>query len=286
MNCFARPKDWVRVFSGNPFKRLSSLVGPSGPWWRSPLVFSIGAVIVGLMLSFAAWFAVLERENRLAHNDFSARSSDHFMILQNGINQYINDISALRAAFQASEHGINRREFQSFSDHLFRDKAAIFSASWIPRVTRDQRSAHESEAARDGLSGYGIKSRAADGSVSPAADADEYFPILYSSNEESRTAIYGLDMHDGGIWQSTLERARDRPPLRILFFSGAVATVPAFSSYCRFTNRAYTVLDRRRNLVGFVQGVFQTGAMIESILTTMITPSGLDGYFFCGGFRR
>jgi PAS domain-containing protein len=32
--------------------------------------------------------------------------------------------------------------------------------------------------------------------------------------------------------------------------------------------------------VGFAQGVFQTGAMIESILTTMIAQSGLNLYFF------
>jgi hypothetical protein len=41
-------------------------------WWRSPYVASIGVVIVGLALSFSAWFAVLQRENRLAHEEFEA----------------------------------------------------------------------------------------------------------------------------------------------------------------------------------------------------------------------
>jgi diguanylate cyclase (GGDEF)-like protein/PAS domain S-box-containing protein len=274
------------VRSENPFKRLSDLVGPSGPWWRSPIVFSVGAVVVGVALSIAAWFALLQRENRLADQEFSARASDHFLVLQNGINQYISDISALRAAFQASDHGINRAEFQSFSYHLFREKTAIFAASWVPRVTRDQRPAHEHDAARDGIPGYRIKSKAADGSLSPATDADEYFPILYSSNEESRTAIYGLDMHDGGIWQSTLERARDtdRPAATPNFVllrgrgdrNGFFVVLPVYQPGLPHD----TVEDRRRNLVGFAQGVFQTGAMIESILTTMITPSGLDLYFF------
>ena len=274
--------------SGNPFKRLSDLVGPRGPWWRSPLVFSIGAVVGGVAISLAAWFAVLQRENRLADQEFSARSVDHFLILQNGINQYINDISALRAAFQASAHGINRAEFQSFSDHLFHEKTAIFSASWVPRVTRDQRSAHERDTARDGIPGYTIKSKAADGSLSPAIEADEYFPILYSSNEESRTAIYGLDMHDGGIWRSTLERARDtdRPAATPNFVllrgrgdrNGFFVVLPVYQPGLSHD----TIEDRRRNLIGFAQGVFQTGTMIESILTTLIAPSGLDLYFFAG----
>jgi CHASE1-domain containing sensor protein len=176
------------VLSRTPFRLRSDILGPAGRvgdgntmWWRSPYVASIGVVLIGLALSFSAWFAVLQRENRLAHEEFDARAGDHFLVLQNGIDQYINDISALRAAFQAFEHGIGRREFRSFSDQLLHEQTAIFAASWIPRVTRDQRPAHELEAARDGLSGYGIKSAAADGSLSTAEEASEYFPIFYSS---------------------------------------------------------------------------------------------------------
>jgi hypothetical protein len=41
-----------------------------------------------------------------------------------------------------------------------------------------------------------------------------------------------------------------------------------------------TVEDRRRNLVGFAQGVFQTGVMIEDILASTAMAVGLDLYFF------
>ena len=44
--------------------------------------------------------------------------------------------------------------------------------------------------------------------------------------------------------------------------------------------------DRRRNLIGFVQGVFQTGVLIETILTTTTTPGGLDLYFFAADSGR
>jgi diguanylate cyclase len=255
-------------------------------WWRSPYVASIGVVIIGLALSFSAWFAVLQRENRLAHEEFDARAGDHFLVLQNGIDQYINDISALRAAFQASEHGISRREFQSFSDHLLREQTAIFAASWIPRVTRDQRPAHELEAARDGLSGYGIKSVAADGSLSPAEEASEYFPIFYTSREIPDSSVYGIDLNDGGIRQRPLERARDEDraaasPNFVLRRgegdrNGFFVVLPVYRPGLPHD----TVEDRRRNLVGFAQGVFQTGVMIEDILTTMTMAAGLDLYFF------
>jgi hypothetical protein len=67
------------VLSRTPFRLRSDILGPSGQvgdgnamWWRSPYVASIGVVIVGLALSFSAWFAVLQRENRLAHEEFEA----------------------------------------------------------------------------------------------------------------------------------------------------------------------------------------------------------------------
>jgi CHASE1-domain containing sensor protein len=243
--------------------------------------------IIGAALSFSAWFAVLQRENRLAHEEFDARAGDHFLVLQNGIDQYINDISALRAAFQASEHGISRREFEAFSDHLLREQTAIFAVSWIPRVTRDQRPAHELEAARDGLSGYGIKSVAADGSLSPAEEASEYFPIFYSTRAIPASSAYGIDLNDGGVRQRTLERARDedRATASPVFVLGGGESGGGFFVVLPVYRPGLphdTVEDRRRNLVGFAQGVFQTGVMIENILASTAMAAGLDLYFFAG----
>src|SRR5262249_46936733 len=155
------------------------------------------------------WLAIRTHESALARQDFDTHAAGYLLALQNGINQYVDDVSALQAALQASEHGLNRREFQSFSDQLLRDHKAIVGVSWIPPVTRGQRRERELEAVRDGVADYRIKSVAADGSVSVAGDADEYFPIHYSSSQDASSSVYGLDLNDGGIRQQTIERARD-----------------------------------------------------------------------------
>jgi diguanylate cyclase (GGDEF)-like protein len=286
------------VLSINQFKRLLNLFGQSGApqqnlWWLGPHLLSAGTAIIGVALSFAAWSAVLQRENRLADEEFSARAATYFRVIQKGIDKYISDISALRAAFQASEHSINRREFQSLSDQLFRGKTAIFSVSWIPRVTREQRTAHELEAAGDGLPGYSIKSKAADGSLLPAMDASEYFPILYSSTEISSSPVYGLDVNDGGMRQRALERARDEEqaaaspnfeftasPNLVLTGEGGRNGFFVVLPVYRPGRPHDSIEDRRRNLTGFVQGAFQTGALIDAILSTTTVPTGLDLYFF------
>ena len=280
------------TFSTNRFRRLLDIFDPGrtlrnayAAWWWNAHALSIAAAVFGTAVTCLAWFAAFERENRLAEQEFRARANDHFLVLQNGINQYINDILALGAAFQASEHVLNRQEFQNFSDYLFHEKTAIFGKSWVPRVGRSERSAHEFEAARDGLASYGIKSLGPDGSLNPAKDADEYFPILYSSRRDFGPSILGLDMHDGGIRQHLLENARDtdRPAASANFTlrngignrKGFLVALPVYRPGLPHD----TVEDRRRNLIGLVQGVFQIGAMIQSILTTMPTPNNMDLHF-------
>jgi len=260
--------------------------GDSVRWWQSPRAApSIAVTVVGLALSFAAWTTVTVRENRLAELELSARANSHAMILQNGINEYINKLTGLHALFQ-SDDAVSRQEFTIFTDYLLRDQTAILALSWIPRVTKAERVAHELSAVRDGLPGYRINSVDAEGKLAPSAEQSEYFPVLYSSKELPGSPIYGLDLNDGGLRQQTLERAGN---------DGHIATSPSFVLHSGEGDRngffvvlpVYrlglprdTVQERRSNLVGFVQGVFQTGVMIDAIIRTSVAPQGLDLYFF------
>jgi diguanylate cyclase (GGDEF)-like protein len=244
------------------------------------------AALIGVALSGSAWFATSRREDQLAELEFNTRANRNLLILQNGIDNYVAVIVALRALFQSSEHDTNRREFANFTDFLLNGRSAILALSWLPRVTRDQRTAFELTAARSGLPGYHITTVEPDGTLAPAADQNEYFPILYSSHESIGSPVYGLDLNDGGLRQQTLERARDGDRMAtsptFVLHSGAgdrngfFVVLPVYASNLPHQ----TLQDRRSNLTGFVEGVFQTGVLIETILNTTTTPEGLDLYFF------
>src|SRR5438552_9944378 len=107
----------------------------------------LASACIGLVLSFAAWFAVSVREDRLAALEFSARADSHLLILQGGINTYLTRIVALRALYKADDH-VTRTEFQTFSDELLQGQTAILAVSWIPRVSHTERAAHELAAVR------------------------------------------------------------------------------------------------------------------------------------------
>jgi diguanylate cyclase (GGDEF)-like protein len=246
---------------------------------------SIIAAVVGLALSIYVWRVVTLRENQQAELELSARANSHASILQNGIDQSLTKITALRALFQSADGAVSRQGFETFSEFLLRDQTAILAVSWIPRITGANRVAHELAAAREGFPGYRIKSIAADGSLAPSAAADEYFPIFYSTSESS-VSLYGLNLNDGGFRQQALERARDLDLLAStpnLVLHGGVGdrngffvVLPVYRSGLPHD----TVEDRRSNLVGFVQGVFQTGKLVETLLRTTTTPVGLNLYFF------
>src|SRR6202040_1716643 len=93
-------------------------------------------------------------------------------------------------------------------------------------------------------------------------------------------------LNDGGMRQQTLERSRDQDqpassPTLVLHSgdgdrNGFFVVLPVY----RLGLPHDTVEDRRNNLVGYVQGVFQTGVLIETVLRTTTIPGGLDLYFF------
>jgi diguanylate cyclase (GGDEF)-like protein/PAS domain S-box-containing protein len=260
---------------------LAKFFDRSSPSWRSIIAVVAAS---GFALSFVGWQMAHGREDRLARQDFDARANDHFLVLQNGIDQYLNDMLALRASFRTFQP--DRAEFQSFAEQLFDNKNAILAASWLPRVTREERAEFERKAVEDGLAGYQIKSITPDGGISVAPDAPEYFPILYTSKVGLAASAFGLDILDGGLRQQALERARDgdRPAATSIFElrrgegnrNGFVIALPVYKPGAPHD----TLDDRRRNLIGVVQGVFQVSVLVNTILDTATTPAGLDVYFF------
>jgi diguanylate cyclase (GGDEF)-like protein len=223
--------------------------------------------------------------------ELSSRAYGHALNLQFGINAYLRRVSGLRAFFDISGN-VSRAQFEKITKQLMNDQNAILGMSWIPRVTREQRVAYEQAATRDGIPGFRIKAVAADGSMAPSPEKDEYFPVFYTATEGPGSRVYGLDLNDGGVRQSTLERARDNDSL---------ATSPTFTLQSGTGNRSgffvalpvyapgmphEAVADRGRNLLGFVQAVFQTDVMIETLLRTTTSPAGLDLYFYSADYGR
>jgi diguanylate cyclase (GGDEF)-like protein len=240
------------------------------------------------MLSFTAWLLISRWEDRHAQVAFNVVAENHFMVLQNGLTEYLNKLRALRALFDSSDDEITRREFEAFSRPLLQSNSAVQTLSWVPRVLRSERIVHEAKGAGNDVLNYQIKSHGSDGTVVRSAEQDEYFPIFYATvPKESR--LYGLDLRSEPDTLRELEQARDGDQLgfsqvpELLSASGRrhgfIFSLPVYQT----GSPHGTVEERRHDLVGFVHGSFITSEMIDNVLTATTTPQGVDLFFFTPG---
>lgn len=260
---------------------------PRWPWVRS-LLPVLAAAIIGVGISISAWHSVAAWEDRIARQEFFQSAADQSSVLQSGLDDYLIKLVALRAFFDASGI-VTRTEFDIFTKPFLDNRsAAILSFSWIPRVKHHARSVHERAGTHEGIPGYQIKVVAPDGSLSRAPQQDEYFPVFYS-RENLSSRVYGLNLQDGGVRQKPLDRARDtgQPSASENFLlqsgtgdrNGFFLVLPV---YVRGLPHE-TVEDRRRNLEGFVQGIFQFSVMVDTILADTQAP--LDIFLFDANAR-
>jgi diguanylate cyclase (GGDEF)-like protein len=229
---------------------------------------------IGAVLSLTAAYAVARWEERVTRAEFDSVAETQAIVLQNGLNEYISRLAALRTLFESANEEITRSEFEIFSGRLFAGHPGILRVAWVPRVNRKERSEYEAAAIADGVSGYRIKSLGADGSVATSPELDEYYPVFFST-EPKTSGVYGLDYRSAPERRETLERARDNDlttVLRTRLYEssglvrpiGVLVCVPVFD---KGTSRT-TIADRRRNLAGFVVGIFDLPLLLQSIRDT------------------
>ena len=240
--------------------------------------------VLGTALSITGWFIISGLEDRTSAAEFNLRANNMAVVLQNGINGYLANLSALRALFESAPAAVGEQEFLTFSDRLLRDHSAILSLSWVPLVRNEERAAHEQAAQQATGEDYRIRSVSKDGTLGPSPAAAEYFPVYYTTEKIRTHVVRGLNLADSGIRQQPLEKARDGGKLaasqefplqsgtgdRIGFF----VVLPIYKRGLPHNS----IEERRRNLVGFVQGVFQIDTMIAATLRGIRIPA--DYYVF------
>jgi diguanylate cyclase (GGDEF)-like protein len=243
---------------------------------------ALGAAGIGLALSLIAAYAVGRWEARVTEIAFDGAAKTRVIVLQNGINEYLSRLGTLRTLFESANDEITRSEFEVFSRKLFENHSGLLRVGWAPRVYRKERAEVEAAAIGDGVVGYKIKSLFPDGSVKQAPQSDEYVPIVFST-EPKTSGVYGFDYWSDRTRREALERARDNDIVTVVpstkiwnhgkaYARGVLVSVPV---YVKGTSRT-TVADRRRNLTGFVVGVFELPQLLQSVLAATAGSDAVD----------
>jgi signal transduction histidine kinase/CheY-like chemotaxis protein/HPt (histidine-containing phosphotransfer) domain-containing protein len=252
--------------------------------WRLVLMF--GVAIFGVIISLVGFFVARDVELEFTKQQFVGKASEDALVIKAAVAEDLDKISDLRALFETFSD-VDLPKFQGFARRLIEHDASVLSTSWIARVTREERAAHEADGLHQGIPNYHIRAVDPLGKQpSPSPERDEYFPVLFSTDDPASTAAYGLDLGSEEGRLRTVKQARDSGELAIspivVLYSGKgdrrgfFALLPVYRSDLPHAS----IEDRRRNLVGFVQGVFQISAMIEGIFNTRASTRDRDFYFF------
>jgi len=229
----------------------------------------LAAACLGLAVAISSWFAVSAWEERLAKAQFNDVAGDYASALQNGLDEDLGKLVAMRAFYDSSVV-VDPDEFDLFTSRILEGHDSKLRVIWCPRVSRDERAEFERKQSEKGLVDYSIKTWAMTGPSSPSPERDEYFPVLYSTTASKMTATLGMDLNSEPVRSQAIQRARDGNVMATA--QNVLLRNPIGGDRCGFfvvvpVYRPGLPLDsaeeRRRNILGIIVGAFQTGAVLD-----------------------
>ena len=198
-------------------------------------------------------------------------------VLARAISADLNRSGAIRRNVIAP---LDKREYHELLLPFFSHAKGIQDVEWVPRLPDADRAAYESAIRRDGIEGFQITEQDRQGRFVPASRRSEYFPIVFVEPNACRAVISGFDVASEPMRFTALSLARDSGQTvasgRITFVEdstqyGFFVALPVY----RADAPADTVEERRKNLLGFVLGVFRPGNLLEWALGEL-QPQGID----------
>ena len=260
--------------------------GPPRRFRKALLQPAVRALVLGLALSGAAWFAALRYwDEPNTQTDIDASGQYNRVLLQTALGDLQDTVASIAAHFQSLDRPIDREQFRTIVTNLGDATINFDQLAWIPRVPRLGRASLEQAAAREGPADYGIGVPGLDGKLVPAGERDVYFPVLYVAGAMRTPLVAGLDLGADEAILPAIERARDGDWIAgsrvvdVQANSGRRQVVFVVIPVYRLGLPHATMEERRRNFQGIVAGVVSPELVLESMIRNL-RPTGLDIQLF------
>ncbi|NVZ86672.1 diguanylate cyclase [Pseudomonas yamanorum] len=189
-------------------------------WLVAVVVFLAGSALTIVV----AWAASDLYQQQLRQR-FQLLVNERYSRLQERFEDQEQRLGSLRRFFVNSTT-VSREEFDGFAQPLLLRTRAY---AWAPRVLRDQRSAFEQEITAERGVSFSIRELNAAGELAPAAQHDEYVPVLYSQTQSLLGSPLGFDLLAQPLRRSTVERARQSGKMAVSQPMQLVGVEPAYA---------------------------------------------------------
>lgn len=241
--------------------------------WRHRYAMVIIVVSVGLLLSFSAFLIVRRLEIQRLRTELQFHAQGHVNAVEKEIDRDFSAIRSLRAFFKNS-NVVSRDDFRTLTYDILPYNPAFQALEWIPRVLRAQRNEYERDARLDGFKDFRITERGDRGEMIRAGEKDEYFPAYFVEPYKGNETALGYDLASNPTRKAVLEKACDTGQMT------ATARIPlvretgkqygfvVFLPVYRKNTWTDTIELRRKNLIGFLAGVYRAGAIMRDAFPT------------------
>jgi signal transduction histidine kinase/integral membrane sensor domain MASE1 len=173
--------------------------------WRRPAMVSAPlfvtfAVVVGLFIHSSRF-----EQNKIRF-EFDHHAESLVADVEEGLKGTLECLYAIEGFFAGSQ-SVDRREFRDFVSPLLARHKALHALGWDARVPAAGRAAYERRLREEGFAGFRIVERSPEGTLVPAGQRPEYFPVTYIEPLDGNRAALGFDVASGPFRWEALRRA-------------------------------------------------------------------------------
>lgn len=249
----------VTVFAKNSFisrKRKLRIAIP---------IISVFALVATIFLNASQW------ENTKLHERFKNMARIHTANFENRFDLYSQQIGALKSFYDSSKF-VDFEEFQSFLQDAkgLEEGSCIFE--WVPKVKFTDVPKYMQMAKEQGISDFGIRESRDEENLVPVEKREIYFPALYSSSCSEKYNNLGFDYYSDPIMKHYMDKARDQNisiATEIIMLDHVHNEPKALIMFTPVYNQKQdisSVEGRRKNLKGFVTGVFRLDHLLKDFV--------------------
>lgn len=223
-------------------------------------------VIAGILLSSLSGWFLYDVEEKAIISEFQKNVDERAASLYREVSINFETLRSLAILFNGNSVP-ELKQFSLEAKKILTRHSDIQALEWIPRVIHSRRAIYESKQ-RQEFPEFEITERKEQGHMATAEKRDEYFPVYYVEPLIGNEVAFGFDLSSNPTRLKALEKSRD------------TATPQATASITLVQERAKqkgflaflpiydgipsTVIKRRKNLKGFVLGVYRIGDIFTS----------------------
>ncbi len=229
---------------------------------------------IGLILSALTFLLIWVQQKNIWLNQFNHQVQKEMFIFQGKLEVNEQVLVGVRSFFEASTH-VDSNEFKLYTIPILRNYTFIKALSWNPRVSAAERKGYEDNIRNKFFPSFSFKEKSMDGNMDRAGSSAEYVPVYYIEPLQGNEKAWGFDLASNPARHKSLNEARDQgkplatDKITLVQEKQRQAGVLIFVPFYGKDGVPETRSERRKNLKGFISGVYRVGDMVDK----MIVPS-------------